>query len=194
MIDRIKTAQKEDPELRKIVEEVKSDRYEFRVADDGVLWVRQQLCVPTDEKLKNEIMREAHDTTFSAHPGRTRMYRELKKNFKWRNMKNNVAGYVAKCLVYQQMKTEHQRPAGTLQSLSILKWKWEHITLDFISGSPHSEEGRNSISVIVDRLPKSNHLLPIKCTCKLWQLAELFIKEIVRLHGVPVSIVSDKDP
>lgn len=92
------------------------------------------------------------------------------------------------------MKTEHQRLAGTFQLLFILEWKWEHITMDFVSGSPHSKEGSNSIWVIVDRLTKSAHFLLIKSTCKLWQLAELFIKEIVRLHGVLVSIVSDKDP
>ncbi|KAH9665582.1 Endonuclease [Citrus sinensis] len=99
-----------------------------------------------------------------------------------------------KCLVCQQVKIEHQRPTGTLQTLPIPQWKWEHITMDFVSGLPRSRRGCDCIWVIVDRLTKSAHFLARKSTDNVGQLARLFIKEIVRLHGVPVSIVSDRDP
>lgn len=108
-------------------------------------------------------------------------------------MKNDIAAYVSKCLVCQQVKTEHQRPVATLQSLSILEWKWEHITRDFVSGLPRSRKGCDSIWVTIDQLTKSAHFLPVKSTSKLWQLTQLFIEEIMRLQGVLVSIVSYRD-
>ncbi|GFZ15866.1 hypothetical protein Acr_25g0002750 [Actinidia rufa] len=89
---------------------------------------------------------------------------------------------------------EHQRPAGLLQSLPIPEWKWEHITMDFVVGLPNSPRGCNAIWVIVDRLTKSAHFLPVKTTYSLSKYANLYIAEIIRLHGTPVSIVSDRDP
>jgi hypothetical protein len=109
-------------------------------------------------------------------------------------MKTDIAEFVARCIVFQQVKIEHQRPAGMLQQLEIPQWKWEHITMDFIGGLPRTQRGHDSIWVIVDRLTKSAHFLPVKSTYKTSQYAELFISEIVKLHGVPASIVSDRDP
>ncbi|XP_073063958.1 uncharacterized protein [Primulina eburnea] len=93
-----------------------------------------------------------------------------------------------------QVKIEHQRPAGLLQSLPIPQWKWKHITMDFFFGLPRTQKGFNSIWVIVDRLNKSSHFLSVKTTYYMNQYADAYIQEIVRLHGVPVSIVSDRDP
>ncbi|XP_073035232.1 uncharacterized protein [Primulina eburnea] len=92
------------------------------------------------------------------------------------------------------VKIEHQRPAGTLLSLPIPQWKWEHITMDFVTGLPRTPKGYNSIWVIVDRLTKSAHFLPVKITFAMNQYAEVYVAEIVRLHGIPISIVSDRDP
>ena len=99
-----------------------------------------------------------------------------------------------RCLVYQQVKAEHQRPSGTLQPLPILEWKWEHITMDFVVGLPRTRAGFDAIWVIVDRLTKSAHFLPIHNNFSLDRLVELYINEIIRLHGIPISIVSDRDP
>lgn len=109
-------------------------------------------------------------------------------------MKMEIADYVSRCLPCQQVKTEHQNPAGLLQPLSIPEWKWEHIAMDFVVGLPRTSNGNDSIWVIVDRLTKSAHFLPMAITFSLEKLALLYIKEIVRLHGAPVSIVSDRDP
>ena len=92
------------------------------------------------------------------------------------------------------MKAEHRKPSGTLQPLPIPEWKWEHITMDFIVGLPRTRAGSDAIWVIVDRLTKSGHFLPVRTKFSMDRLAELYINEIVRLHGVPVSIVSDRDP
>ncbi|XP_075475662.1 uncharacterized protein LOC142508903 [Primulina tabacum] len=91
--------------------------------------------------------------------------------------------------IRRDVKIEHQRPAGTLQSLPIPQWKWEHITMDFVTGLPRTPKGYNSIWVIVDRLTKSAHFLPIKTTFTMNQYAEVYVAEIVRFHGIPESIV-----
>ena len=90
------------------------------------------------------------------------------------------------------MKVERQVTSGLLQPLPITEWKWEHITMDFVSGFPRSKRSNTIIWVIVDRLTKSSHFLPLRTT-KPIALAKLYIREIVRLHGIPVSIVSDRD-
>ena len=108
-------------------------------------------------------------------------------------MKKDVVEFVQRCLTCQQIKAEHQKPAGLLQPLEIPQWKWEQITMDFVSGLPKTTTGQDSVWVIVDRLTKSAHFLPIKTTHTVDKLAELYIKETVRLHGVPSSIVSDRD-
>ena len=109
-------------------------------------------------------------------------------------MKRDVVEFVAKCLVCQQVKAKHQRPSRTLQPLHIPEWKWEHITMGFVVGLLHTRASFDAIWVIVDRLTKSAHFLSIRNNFSLDRLAELYINEIVRLHRVPISIVSDRDP
>ena len=108
-------------------------------------------------------------------------------------MKRDVLGCAEKYLTCQQVKAEHQKPAGLLQPLAIPEWKWEQITMDFISGLPKTIKGHDSIWVIVDRLTKSAHFIPVKTTYTLDKLAETYVQEIVRLHGIPVSIVSNRE-
>ena len=109
-------------------------------------------------------------------------------------MKKDVALFVSKCLTCQQVKAEHQKPAGLLQPLRVAEWKWEHITMDFVSGLPRSLRGHDTVWVVVDRLTKSAHFLPIRLSNSAEDLGVIYVREIVRLHGVPVSIVSDRDP
>ena len=109
-------------------------------------------------------------------------------------MKREIAEYVSRCLVCQKVKAERQLPKGVLQSLPIPVWKWDNISMDFVMGLPRTSKGNNAIWVIVDRLTKTAHFIPIKEDFSLDQLARIYIKEVVRLHGVPTSIVSDRDP
>ena len=92
------------------------------------------------------------------------------------------------------VKAKHQRPVGSLQPLFIPKWKWEHITMDFVTGLPRTLGGNNAIWVIVDRLTKFAHFLPIKVNFSMDCLTSLYVREIVRMHGVPISIVYDRNP
>ena len=96
--------------------------------------------------------------------------------------------------IHQQVKIEHQRPTGELQSLSIPEWKWEDISIDFVMGLPRGKKGNDVIWVVMDRLTKSALFLPMKMTNLVDKLAKLYVDEVIRLHGVPVSIISDQDP
>jgi len=98
-------------------------------------------------------------------------------------MKKDIADYVAQCFTCQKVKTEHQKSGGLLQYLTIPVWKWDHITMDFVVGMPRTQRHHDAIWVIVDQLSKSTHFLAIKTVFNTEQLAKLYIKEIVRLHG-----------
>ena len=150
--------------------------------------------MPNDRALKEEILREAHQSKFSIHPGSNKMYRDLKRYYHWVGMKKGVARWVAKCPTCQLVKAEHQVPSGLLQNLPIPEWKWDHITMDFVTGLPTGIKSKhNAVWVVVDRLTKSAHFMAISDKDGAEIIAEKYIDEIVRLHGIPVSIVSDRD-
>ncbi|KAL0536641.1 hypothetical protein IC582_025599 [Cucumis melo] len=191
---RIIDAQSNDPylvEKRGLAEA--GQTAEFSLSSDGGLLFERRLCVLSDSAVKTELLSEAHSSPFSMHPGSTKMYQDLKRVYWWRNMKREVAEFVSKCLVCQQVKAPRQKPAGLLQPLSIPEWKWENVSMDFITGLPRTLRGFTVIWVVVDRLTKSAHFVPVKSTYTASKWAQLYMSEIVRLHGVPVSIVSDRD-
>jgi hypothetical protein len=107
-------------------------------------------------------------------------------------MKQEIAKYVSECDTCQRIKADHLRPAGNIQPLSIPDWTWEKICMDFIVGLPCTSRGYNSIWVIVDRLTKSAHFIPVAMTYRVGQYAELYISHIVRYHGIPKTIISDR--
>ncbi|BBG95481.1 cold shock domain protein 1 [Prunus dulcis] len=194
LVERIIVAQLEDPTLCRIRGEVESgSRKDYAIRGDGALVTGTRLCVPKNDYLKREILEEAHCSTYTMHPGSTKMYRTLREYYSWPHMKGDIAKYVSRCLICQQVKAERQKPSGLMQPLPIPEWKWERITMDFVFKLPRTPRGHDGIWVIVDRLTKSAHFLPIKETYSLTRLAKLFVDEIVRLHGAPVSIVSDRD-
>jgi len=121
------------------------------------------------------------------------MYRDLRQYFLWNNIKSEVAEYVDKCLTCQKVKAEHQHPIGELQPLEIPTWKWDSISTDFVMGLPLSASKKNAIWVIVDRLAKSAPFLLIRNSWGVKKLAQLHVKEIVRLHEIPLDILSNKD-
>ncbi|GJY83090.1 putative reverse transcriptase domain-containing protein [Tanacetum coccineum] len=130
---------------------------------------------------------------YSIHPGSDKMYQDLKQLYWWPNMKADITTHVSKCLTCAKVKAEHQKPSGLLQQPEIPIWKWEKITMDLINGLLRTLSGYDSIWVIVDYLTKSSHFLPIKKTDSMEKLTQLYLREIVCRHGVPVSIISDRD-
>ena len=137
-------------------------------------------------------MEEAHCSTYAMHPGSTKMYRTIKENYWWSSMTKDVADFVSRA--QYAIRSEHQKPPRTFHPLPIPEWKWEHITIDFVVGLPRTQADYNAICVIVDRLTKSVHFLAIQNSFSLDKLTKLYINEIVKLHGVSVSIVLDRDP
>ncbi|GJX67374.1 putative reverse transcriptase domain-containing protein [Tanacetum coccineum] len=138
-------------------------------------------------------MHESHKSKYSIHSGSDKMYQDLKKLYWWPNMKAIIAEYVGKCLTCSRVKAECQKPSGLLVQPEIPMWKWERITMDFITKLPKTSNGHDTIWVIVDRLTKSAHFIPTRATDSMETLTRLYIKEIVSRHGVPISIISDRD-
>ncbi|KAK1680883.1 hypothetical protein QYE76_041731 [Lolium multiflorum] len=191
--DQIKEAQKGHESIEGIKRHMdKEEVAGFSIDEEGVLWYNGRLCVPTIPELKHLIMEEAHNTPYSIHPGGSKMYQDLKEIFWWHGMKRDIAFFIARCDVCQRVKAEHQRPAGLLQPLKVPVWKWAEVGMDFVTGLPRSSRGHDSIWVIVDRLTKVAHFIPVKTTFNGRRLADLYISRIVSLHGVPKRIVSDR--
>ena len=161
---------------------------------DGSLRYRGRVVVPQSTDLREKILREFHCSQFAVHPGGTKMYQDLRRQYYWSGMKRHVGGFVRRCLTCQQVKAEHQKQVGLLQPLEVAEWKWEHVTMDFVTHFPWTPQRHDVVWVIVDRLTKSTHFLAVRMTFTLERFYRLYIREIVRLHGVPVSIVSDRDP
>jgi hypothetical protein len=178
--------------LRELMKEGKAEDY--RVDEQGTVWLKERICVPQDKALLEQIMNEAHDSRYSIHPGNTKMYKDLKTRYWWKDMRRDIAHYVACCDTYSRVKIEHQKPVGLLKPLEVPVWKWEDISMDFIVGLPRTPKGNDSIWVIVDRLTKVAHFVPVKVTFGTERLANLYVEHILRLHGAPKSIVSDRGP
>ena len=122
------------------------------------------------------------------------MYHDLRRQYYWSEIKRHVGDFVQRCLTCRQIKVEHQRLAGLFPPLEVAEWKWEHIKMDFLTHLPWTSRKHDAVWVIVDRLTKSTHFLVVRMTFTLEEFCKLYIREIVRLHGVLVSIVLVRDP
>ncbi|GJQ99168.1 putative reverse transcriptase domain-containing protein [Tanacetum coccineum] len=157
------------------------------------MYFMDQIWVPLVGGVRTVIMDEAHKSRYSVHPGADKMYYDLRDMYWWPGMKRDIATYVSECLTYAKVKAEHQRPSGLLQQPEIPEWKWESITMDFITKLPRTRNRHDAIWVVVDRLTKSAHFLVIHEDYSTEKLARLYTDKIVTRHGVPVLIISDHD-
>ncbi|GJS95608.1 putative reverse transcriptase domain-containing protein [Tanacetum coccineum] len=162
----------------------------FEVRLDGTRCIKNRSWLPLFGNLRDLIMHESHKLKYSIHPGSDKMYQDLKKLYWWPNMKAIIAEYVGKCLTCSRVKEECQKPSGLLIQPKIPTWKWERITMDFITKLPKTSSGHDTI---VDCLIKLAHFIPTRDTDSMETLTRLYIKEIVSRHGVPISIISDHD-
>ncbi|GKC51319.1 putative reverse transcriptase domain-containing protein, partial [Tanacetum coccineum] len=161
---------------------------------DGTLCLNGRSWLPCYDDLRTVIMHESHKSKYSIHPGSDKMYQDMKKLYWWPNMKANIATYVSKCLACAKVKAEHQRPLGLLVQPDIPQWKWDIITMDFVTKLPKSLQGYDTIWVIVDRLTKSAIFVPMRETDPMDIIARMYLKEVVTRHGIPLSIICDRDP
>ncbi|KAI3825909.1 hypothetical protein L1987_07638 [Smallanthus sonchifolius] len=167
--------------------------FQLETKTNGLLYFLDRIWVPDRDDLRAFIMTEAHKSRYSIHPGADKMYQNLRSQYWWPGMKKDIALFVAKCLTCSKVKAEHQRPSGLLEQPEIPVWKWENLAMDFITKLPRTSSGYDSIWVIIDRLTKSAHFLPIREDYKVEKLARIYIDEIVSRHGVPLNIISDRD-
>lgn len=191
----IKEAQKNDMKVVDLIVGIdKAENSDFKIDEQGILRFRDRICISNNSEMKKAILEESHRSKLSIHPGATKMYQDLKSLFLCPGMKRDVAQFVYACLTCQKSKVEHQKPAGLMQPLDVPEWKWDSISMDFVTGLPNTVKGYDSIWVIVDRLTKSAHFIPINITYPVAKLADIYVNVIVKLHGVPMCIVSDRDP
>jgi hypothetical protein len=188
-------AQIDDKGVQVIKEMLKQkvDKYKcFRQDSKGILWFGDRLVVPKNPELRKKILDEAHLSKFSMHPGSNKMYHDLRFLYWWTKMKREIATYISECDTCQRIKASHLKAVGNLQPLPIPSWKWEDICMDFILGLPNTSRHHDSIWVIVDRLTKTAYFLPVHTTHKTKKYAEIYVDQIVCLHGIPKTIVSDR--
>nr|GFA92033.1 putative reverse transcriptase domain-containing protein [Tanacetum cinerariifolium] len=172
-------------------EKVRMEKLEPRIDGTPCLNGRSWLLCYGD--LRTVITHESHKLKYSIHPGSDKMYQDMKELYWWPNMKADNATYVSKCLTCAKVKAEHQKPSGLLVQPKIQEWKWDNITMDFVTKLPQLLEGYDTIWVVVDRLTKSTVFTPIRETDPMDKLARMHLKEVVTRHGIPISIISDRD-
>ncbi|GKE86264.1 putative reverse transcriptase domain-containing protein [Tanacetum coccineum] len=148
------------------------------------LCLNNRSWLPCYDDLMTLVMHESHKSKYSIHPCSDKMYQDLKQLYWWPNMKANIATYVRKCLTCAKVKAEHQKPFGLLVQPEIPEWKWEKITMDFVTKLLKMANGYDTIWVIVDRLIKSAHFLPMRENDPMERLMKLYINEVVTRHGV----------
>ncbi|GJU28689.1 putative nucleotidyltransferase, ribonuclease H [Tanacetum coccineum] len=146
----------------------------FEIRPDGTRCIKNRSWLPLFGGLRDLIMHESHKSKYSIHPGSDKMYHDLKKLYWWPNMKAIIAEYVSKCLTCSRVKAECQKPSGLLVQPEIPMWKWERITMDFVTKLPKTSTGHDAIWVIVDRLTKSAHFIPIRATDSMETLTSVF--------------------
>jgi hypothetical protein len=146
LLQEIQKGQLEDEKIQEIKSNIKEEKSPgFSEDEEGVLWYKGRIRVPSIKELKDKILREVHEFAYSIHPGGNKMYHDPKATYWWYGMKQDVAEYVALYDTCQRVKAGHQRPAGLLQPLQVPEWKWEEIAMDFIVGLPRTQSGYDSI-------------------------------------------------
>jgi len=160
---------------------------------NGLLHYKNRVVIAPNSDIIQQLLREFHDSPLGGHSGVLRTYKRLAQQFYWPSMARIVKEYVASCDVCQRVKSDTLSPVGLLQPLPVPCQVWDDITMDFIEGLPQSS-GKNTIFVVVDRLSKSAHFLALAHPYTAKMVAEKFVEGVVKLHGMPRSIISDKDP
>nr|GEW60878.1 reverse transcriptase domain-containing protein [Tanacetum cinerariifolium] len=179
-------------EASKDPEKLKKEKLEPRA--DGTLCLNNRSWLPCYGDLRALMMHESHKSKYYVYSGFDKMYQDMKKLYWWPNMKANIATYVSKCLTCLRVKAGQQKSPGLLVQPEIPQWNWDKITLDFVTKLSRTQSGNNTIWVIVDRLVKSAHFLPMRENDPIDKLTTWYLKEVVTKHEIPVSIICDRDP
>jgi hypothetical protein len=166
----------------------------YTLGTDGLLLYKNRVYVPNVQELKLAILKDMHNVAYARHPRYQKTMAAVKGHYFWSGLKKEIAKYITKCMECQKVKAEHRHPAGLLQPLPIPEWKWGVVTMDFITGLPRTSKQHDSIMVVVEKLTKVAHFIPLKTTHRAADVADIFLKDVACLHGIPKTIVSDRDP
>lgn len=188
LLERIRAAYHSDDNYRK-----PDFTNKLRYNDNTRLWYyHDRIAVPDSKPIRLQILAECHDVPTAGHMGVDKTFAATVRRFWWPRMYRQVKRYVTSCPTCQRCKPTNQKPAGLLQPLPVPLEPWSEIAMDFVTDLPPSQ-GYDAIWTVTDRLTKAVHLIPTRKATDAAELAELFVKEIHRLHGVPKAIVSDRD-
>jgi len=163
------------------------------IEEEGRRQYRENLYLPKDDKLRLCIIQEHHDTVLAGHPGQAKTFDLLDRKYYWKEMRNDVDQYVRNCHSCQRSRSSRHSTFDVVRVFPVHVKPWEDISMDFVVGLPECE-GFHAIWVVVDRLSKMRHFIPCHTTLDALVLAELFLKEVVRFDGLPLTIVSDRGP
>ena len=166
---------------------------ECKEVDDRVYWRELQLVVPDYQDLHLRILRSSHDAPVAGHLGRAKTYSIVARSYYWPSLRKAVARYVRNCHTCSRAKSSRFQYQGLLKPLPVPERRWKDISIDFVTGLPECE-GLNAILLVIDRLTKMRHIIPCSNEVDARMLAQLFIRHIWKLHGLPNTIVSDRGP
>ncbi|WVZ23465.1 hypothetical protein V8G54_002009 [Vigna mungo] len=159
---------------------------------DGLILFKKRIWIPASCPFIPTLLHEYHSTPIVGHPGVARTFGKLAANFFWDKMREDIHSFVTQCVICQQTKIPAQKPAGLLQPIPPPSKCWEDLSLDFIIGLP-SYQGHTTILVVVDRFYKGAHFGTLPRSFSASKVADLFVHMICRLHGLPKSLISDRD-
>jgi hypothetical protein len=140
------------------------------------------------------ILKEMHNVPYVGHPRYHKKKSTVKIHYYWEGMKKAIVEYTAKCLECQKFKDEHRHIVGLLLPFPIPEWKWEVVSMDFITKFPRTSKKHDSIMVVVDKLTKYSHFIPMNITHKTTNVANIYMSEVACLHGIPKMILYERDP
>jgi hypothetical protein len=150
----------------------------YKLGVDGILLHKNGIFIPNVQDMKRIIFHEMHNTPYARHPRYQKTITAVKSQYFWPGMKREILEYIARCMECQKVKTEHRHPTGLLQPFPIPEWKWEVVTMDFIMGLPRTDKLHDSIMVVVDKIKKVAHFIPLKTTHKAADVADIFMREV----------------
>ena len=193
LLEEIREATKNDLDMNDIISHPRRHPH-VHLHNNLVYWKSTRLYVPRNDALRAKVFHECHDTPVSGHLGTAKTTELITKYFYWPGMQEEIKKYVQTCSSCQRNKSSHQVPAGLLQPLPVADTPWSDISMDLITHLPKSVTGHDCIVVFVDRLSKQFHAIATKTDLSAVELVSIFFREVVRHHGIPSTIVSDRDP
>ena len=193
LIDKIKNGYTSDGNCQTIFANPREVRNHF-IVENGLIFSNRRLYVPDVRELKTELLEEAHDSPIAGHLGVTRTMDLLSRTYYWPKMIEDVKAFIQSCRLCQMNKTTHQLEQGLAMPIATPLRRWDQVTVDFITGLPVTAKGNDAIMVVVDKFSKMLHLIPTIIAITAPEVADIFFNQIVKYHGVPTSIISDRDP